>query len=457
MVFAVATFLLAGCGQSVSENETEVKNKIQLDISTEDVSQNTTEGVEIIEGSPAEKTGIYNQKAIEVQNQLEFLLEQDPRSSFLDKIILTAFAEDATDEEVEDLLVELQTYLELATEAATESTDPAEIAELLVDVQTTQSATIDLFEGVDSTELVEELIEEIESSGDEISVAVKEVEGAVDAGLFEIEIDIETDVEDFIASGVRRIDLREKRNPIRRAARKIQSAQIEYQKVKTKLIKNGIDEIVAGEMLAESRERITTAEVKIGEGEFRAAVSLATEGKVLSKRIKNVSEVVGRARGQYQNLQIAAGAGDEAAIEKSEKLQLLVDEKKELKALIEERVRLRRDFVEEAKSVRVEIQKVRRDDRVEFRELKQQQISGEIDEEEFEAQKKKLIESVKLKKEETKESRAELKTERENVRGEIQQKIKTQKEEVKNAQVGLQVDEGEIDDDSGGSENGDLR
>ena len=389
--------------------------------------------IELIDGSPAEKTEIYTQKAEEAREKLENLLEQNPQSSFLDKIIPSAFAETEVENEVENLLAEIQTYLELATEAATESTDPTEIIELLAEVQTTQDATSELLEDSEIANAeVDDLLEEIAASGDDIAAAVDEVESAVETGISEIEIDIETDVEDFIASGARKINLREKRDPIRRAERKIQSARNEYQKTKIKLVADGVEEVAAEQILIELREQIATAESKMNEGEFAAAGESATEGKRAAKQIKNASEVASRVRVYHENLQVEAEAGDEIAIEKLEKLEPLIDSQKELKVIIEERAELHQNFIEDAKEAREENQKIRRGDREEIRELKQKQINGEIGEEDFATQKSILIEKVEAQKEEAKTVREESKIERENVRDEMREKVETQKEEVKN-------------------------
>jgi len=442
-IFLFTIFLFAGCGQSAFLNEETVnENQIQPEVLTENIIQDEAGEIEIIDGSPTEKVEIYNQKAIETQKKLELLLEQTSQSSFLDKIIPTVFAEEST--EVEDLLIEIQTYLELAIESATESTNPAEIVELLEEVQTTQNETTDLLESFDSTEAVEDLVEEIAVSGDEVSTAMDEAASAFEAGLSEIQIDVETDVEDFLVNGATKIDLREKRDPIRRVNRKIQSAQNEYQKTKAKLIGDGVAEIEAEEMLSEFREKIATAEIKIGEGEFVKAGEIVTEGKRFSKQIKNASEVVSQARVYYENLKIEVDKGDELAAEKLEKLQPLVDSQKELKTIVRERVELRQKFIEDAKVIRQENQKVRREDRDEIRELKQKQVEGEISAEEFEIQKDEIAEDVKLKREEAKKVQDELREDHKNSIEEIHEKVQIQKEEVKNVQEQIWEDKNAI-------------
>jgi len=275
---AVAVFaftLLVACGPKTEPVTERDSSAAMVEIENLEVV-NPVIDIQTVEGTPAEKVEIYTDKAKEAQTKLELLLEsnllevpeENPETSFFDKIIPTAFAEDSatTEEQIAELLAEIQTYTELAAEAATESTDPEEIVELLEYVQETQVGTAETIEGAivevdeEIVEVLVEAAEEINESMEEIEDAVVEVGLAVASGEEEVSVEIETNVENFIFDGSQKINLREMMNPVIRAEKKVKRLEKTAEKVEEKLTAGEISEEEAAEILAKVQNQIGNSE-----------------------------------------------------------------------------------------------------------------------------------------------------------------------------------------------------
>lgn len=396
--------LLTGCGL-----KTEEKSLLDLDVTQIQAESE----IETVEGTPAEKVDAYTEKAEEAQAKLQLLLEskkaeqaESEESSFIN-LIPTAFAQDdsetaSTADEIAELLAEIQTYTELAAEAATEETDPAGVAALLEAVQETQIETADLLDGASgdigeaANAVIEEVAGEIDASIEEVDAAVAEVNSALESGASEVQIDIETDVEDFLAEGVKKIRIKDRLDHQKMAERKVQRAKQEIEKVKQKLVENEVPQEEADQVLAELQQKFEESNKLLEEGKFKEATKFARESKREGKQIKNVVARAQDAKQRFAELKQLAEDGDPVAAEKLDNLKPLVEEGKQFKEVLDNRREVHKEFLEEVKAERAEFKQVRRDIDQELYELKKLEALGEITSEEFTAEKGAIFEKKQV-------------------------------------------------------------
>ncbi|MCF7836466.1 hypothetical protein K9N08_02010 [Candidatus Gracilibacteria bacterium] len=464
-IVAVTIFvaLLAACGPKSEVKKTSPITPVGgVEIQNMEAVAPLSE-IQTVGGTSAEKVEIYTDKAREAQTKLQLLLESDllkvpetnPETSFFDRIIPTAFAEDSTEDQIAQLLAEIQTYTELAAEAATESTNPEEISELLSAVQETQTGTIEILDEASDEaiavagEAIETTVAETMASIAEVDFASAEVADAIDSGATEVSVDVETDVEDFIETGATTINLQDKINPRQRAERKVQRALRELEKVKTKLIENEVPQEEADAILAELKSQVETAREFTANGDFQQAVQLAQNGKREINKVKNVVARAKDAKGRVADLKVLAEGGDAVAAEQLEKLQPLLEKGKEFKQMLDERKEEHQEFIEAAKEGRKELKKVRRGENADLLELKKLQAMGEISEEDFIAKKEAILENAKTVRESNNQAQKELREEKidwlQELNGlppaEIQAKKREFEKEIENRKEEIRTDQ----------------
>lgn len=409
--------------------------------------------IETVSGTPAEQVEDYTEKAREAQIKLQLLLEKQEaeaageQSSFLHfQLVPTAFAAEEGDEdevteadEVADLLAEIEIYTELALEAATAETDPEVVAELLEVVQETQTETVELIEEASSdasdevAEILNDVAEEISESITEVDEAAAEVAAAIDSGATEVVIDVETDVEDFLAEGARKISIREHRNPKARAERKLRRAERELERVRERLVTDGVPATEAAAALAEFQTRVAEAAGFIENGEFGQAIAAARASKRGVKKIQNTLHRVRDAKARFDELKELADSGDAVAAERLEKITPLIREGK-LHEVLAERREVNREFHEQAKVKRAEFKADRKEAREEFLEFKRDEATGEIAPEEFREKKEAFFKFQRDLKNERNAAEREIRAERLEKLGELKG-LSTEAIEAKKAEL----------------------
>ena len=403
---SLSVLFLAACSHTAETPPAEIENREAVEAVNE---------IETIEGTPAEKVEAYNEKAIEAQTKLQLLLESEElQSSFLDTLIPTAFAEEATiEDQIAALLEEIKTYTELAAESATEATDPGELKNLLDAVQEIQATTSDIVTAPPPrfAQRFRRAAEDVETRIAEIDEATAEVEDALESGATEIEVDIETDIEDFLASGVRRFRPGEQKNAEELAELKIQNAVSELEKVQARIAEGEISAEEAETIIADLESKIETAKDFFASGDFDQAIETASEGKRDINKIKNVVARAKDAKARAEELKELAEAGDAVAAEQLEKLQAFIEKGKDFKEILAERKEAQREFREEAKDKREESGKIRRGLNSDLLKLKKAEAAGEISASEFEAQKAALLDEAREVRKQKNEAEKELRQE----------------------------------------------
>ncbi|MCF7845902.1 MAG: hypothetical protein K9L85_01565 [Candidatus Peribacteraceae bacterium] len=388
----LALTFLAACGQKTDLAITGIENSEAVAAANE---------IETVEGTPAEKVETYSEKAVEAQAKLQLLLEEaeNEQSSLLDVFVPTAFAAELTlEDQIAALLAEIETYTELAAEAATEETDPQKLIGLLGRVQEVQSSTAEIVENPPARfqrTIFAKVKLKVATRTAEIDEAAAEAEDARDSGAAEVEVEVETDVEDLLAGGERRIRINERENLPALAELKIQNAIKELEKIRVRVDNGEILEEDATEILAGLEEQIEAAKSLADGGDFEAAIEAASAGKRAINKIKSVVARAKDAKARAEELKELAAEGDAVAAEKLEKLQPFLEEGKELKKILAERQEVHKEFLEEAQAERGELSKIRRGINSDLLDLKKAEAAGEISTDEFEEQKEALLEQAR--------------------------------------------------------------
>ncbi|MDD3066518.1 MAG: hypothetical protein PHO48_01660 [Candidatus Gracilibacteria bacterium] len=380
-----------------------------IEITNQAAIQSATE-IQTLTGTPAERVEGYTEKAQEAQAKLQILLEQQAtqKSSFLRfQIISTALAEDAvvaTDDvaaEIEDLLAEIQTYTELAAEAAAEETDPEALADLLAVVQGAQVDTADIISSAtsDATDEVAAVLDsaaaDVSDSIAEVDDATAEVAEAIDSGAFEIQVQLDTEAGDFLADGATSINLKERLGAKVRAERKLRNAEREMERVKENLIASGVSAEEADAVIAEKQALVAEAKVAFEAGNFDQAHQLAKDGKKGFTEIQVLANRTKDAKARIAEVKAAAEAGDPVAIAQLEKLAPLVEAGKNFQELLQQRQEVQTEYRAELENIRAETKEEREAARKEFADLKLQEATGDISSEEFKAQQEEFFQQQK--------------------------------------------------------------
>ncbi|MFH1546239.1 MAG: hypothetical protein ABIE14_02595 [Patescibacteria group bacterium] len=475
-VVAIFTFaLLTACSPKSEPVEMEGIAPL-IEIQDEAVIQSEME-IETVDGTPAEKVEIYTEKAKEAQIELQLLLESNSPetlegTSFLEKFIPTAFAEDSTTEEqMEQLLAEIQIYTELAAEAATESSDPEEIVELLEEVQETQVGTTEIIEEAileadeEITEILTEAAEEAAESTEEVEDAVAEAEVAVASGEKEVNIEIETDVENFIFDGSRKIKLREMMNPVIRAEKKVRRLEITAEKVEEKLTAGEINGEEAAKILEKIQNQIKNGEeMRVLQAAFHEAKESGDEEAIDAAHgaIKEFNNSATAEKAEEREAKILGKIESLPEEDQAEALEKYEEQKEQQKVRRTER----NEFIENVSEAKVELKEAREsgDEEAvenlkeqiggyhkEFQQAQEDKILGKIESlpEEAQAEALKKYEERKIQREETavrkQETLEKVKADREMLR---EAKESGDEEAVEAAEEAIQIHREEVKEES---------
>ncbi|MFH0834338.1 MAG: hypothetical protein V2A63_03035 [Patescibacteria group bacterium] len=414
-VLALTLLLLFGCGISPNSDSTVEQNSDALAPSG---------SIELESGTPTVQVEIYKQKAIDAQTRLRLLLENGtPNFSLREKIIPIAFAADAEFEsEVTALLNEIEIYTELALDAATSLTDPAEVAALLDSIQSVQKTTSEILARPPETREMRKLFAKTQArlavrvvDTDEAIAAVYD---ALDSGATSVEVGVDNEVEDLLPQSRTQLNFAALENIQNLTELKIQLATAELAKVRERIAAGELTAANTDPVLAEIQNQIANATQLLADGKADEAFTLASESKRAVNKIKNVIARSRDALARATGLQKRAEAGDELAAAQLEKLQsFLVN--KDLTEILAEQVGQQKERAEKIAAVREDSDKIRREVNQTLLQLKKSELAGEISAAEFAKKETELLAQVRAAQAERIQAEKELRTQQRELLGEL--------------------------------------
>lgn len=411
LALIATTALLAGCSLNPFAGDTaSIKNPTAVA---------PVEKIELLKtGTPTEQVKAYTDKAKEAQAKLQLLLEEQKKkesgqksSAIINLLVPTALAQsdenvatdttattNSTADEIAALIEEIQTYTELAIEAADDVTDPTTAAALLDEVQATQATTADIVTSAsteasaDVAATLSNAVQTVTDSIASVDAVAAEVDTAVDTGATAITVDVPTDVEDFVATN-EPIILAKKRNPQFVAELKLGRAARELERMRKNLLDDGVAPEEVQKVIAEQQTTIDQAKQLAQKGDFKGALNQVRDGFQEIRQTEMVADRINDAQSRYDTLKKAAEAGDELAKEQLDKLTPLLKDGTDLTQRVEERQKFHEEFQKEAANMRQEFRAERQELQGEFLSAKRAEAAGEITSEEFAAKKQELVEA----------------------------------------------------------------